>query len=154
MGNYKDFEYEFIERTLALISQYENFLHKVRFEEQYNYTLLINCLLGLIILPKERIISYIPKDSIHDSKFRTELGLKDTTINSRITNLKDLIISMRNSIAHLNLQIISMDESNLIDFISFKNGNDEIAKFASNEILPFLRYYGFWLLSNLRNFKK
>lgn len=38
MGNYRDLEYDFIERTLNLISQYEHMLHKYKFEEQYNYT--------------------------------------------------------------------------------------------------------------------
>lgn len=46
MGIYKDLEYGFIERTLNLIAQYESLLHKFKFEEQYNYTLLINCLTG------------------------------------------------------------------------------------------------------------
>jgi hypothetical protein len=47
MGNYKDLEYKFVERTLLLIAQYESTLHKFDFKEQYNYTLLINCLTGL-----------------------------------------------------------------------------------------------------------
>jgi hypothetical protein len=55
MGNYRDLEYEFVERTLLLIAQYESMLHKFDFKEQYNYTLLINCLTGLIVMPKELI---------------------------------------------------------------------------------------------------
>ncbi|MDP1800990.1 MAG: HEPN family nuclease [Bacteroidota bacterium] len=54
MGNFKDIEIEFVQRTLNLISQYESSVHKLKLEEQYNYTLLINCLLGLIVLPKEK----------------------------------------------------------------------------------------------------
>lgn len=36
MGNYKDIEVEFVERTLKLISQYESILNKFEFSEQYN----------------------------------------------------------------------------------------------------------------------
>ena len=43
MWNYKNLEYEFIERTLALIKQYKDVYPKFLFEEQYNHTLLINC---------------------------------------------------------------------------------------------------------------
>ncbi|MEW8347354.1 MAG: HEPN family nuclease [Candidatus Thiodiazotropha taylori] len=57
MGNYHDLEDEFVERTIRLIDQYYNVLGNYPFEEQFNYTLTINCLLGLIVMPKERIIS-------------------------------------------------------------------------------------------------
>jgi hypothetical protein len=58
MGNYKDLELEFIDRTIKLIDQYYAILDNYPFEEQFNYTLTINCLLGIIVMPKERIMSY------------------------------------------------------------------------------------------------
>ena len=64
MGNYHDIEKEFIERTLALLAQYEHLMYKYEFKEQYNYTLLLNCLLGLIVMPKEKTFSFIPKHRI------------------------------------------------------------------------------------------
>lgn len=64
MGNYKNLETEFIERTLRLVSQYESLMHKYPFEEQYNYTLLINSLLGVIVMPKERTIGFLPNDRL------------------------------------------------------------------------------------------
>lgn len=42
MGNYKNIEHDFIERTMNLIAQYEGIVHKYKFEEQYNFTLLLN----------------------------------------------------------------------------------------------------------------
>ena len=53
MGNYTKIEVEFIERTLELIEQYYAELEKYPYKKQFNYTLILNCMLGLIIMPKE-----------------------------------------------------------------------------------------------------
>lgn len=47
MGNYSDFETDFVQRTLALIDQYNEMIEVLGkpFREQYNYTLTLNCLL-------------------------------------------------------------------------------------------------------------
>ncbi|GHM15565.1 hypothetical protein ECZU42_47840 [Escherichia coli] len=46
MGNYSDFETDFVQRTLALIDQYNEMIEVLGkpFREQYNYTLTLNCL--------------------------------------------------------------------------------------------------------------
>lgn len=153
MGNYHDLEYEFVERTLLLISQYEGLLHRFEFKEQYNYTLLINCLTGLIVLPKERTISALPKDRLI-SRFKEEMGLVNTTINPDITNLKDLIISLRHCVAHFTIEVKSQTDEQLIDDIIFydneKGHGYEVARFKASEMLPFIRYYSNYLLHNLK----
>lgn len=158
MGNYTNFETDFIERTLALIAQYETHLHSHDFEEQYNYTLLINCLLGLIVLPKERIISYLPNHTIFDKGLMSEMGIEYSTFNHHIQDLKSLIIALRHSIAHFHITVESLDESFLIDNIIFTDidrGNTyEIARFKATELLPFIRYYSWWLLTTLKKYKK
>lgn len=153
MGNYADLEYEFIERTLALIMQYESILPRFPFKEQYNHTLLINCLLGLIVMPKERIMTYIPKKEL-THEFRMEIGLQQSSINTSITNLKDLIIKLRHSLAHFDIEVESKDEKLLIDEIVFKDNGGEIVRFAASELAPFVRYYSTWLLSNLKQYRK
>lgn len=155
MGNYKDLHIEFIERTMELISQYEGIKHQYPFEQQFNHTLLINCLLGLIVFPKEQILSYLPKHCIADRSQREEMGLFSSTFNSDITNFKDLVISLRNSIAHFHISFHSNDDQFLIDRIVFsdpKRGDAYVvATFFSDELLSFVRYYSCWLLTNLRN---
>lgn len=42
MGNYKDVETEFLERTLAIIGQYESLMYSLQENERYNHTLLVN----------------------------------------------------------------------------------------------------------------
>jgi|SRR5690606_19905368 len=102
MGNYRNVDTDFIERTLELISQYESVLHKYEFDKQFNHTLLINCLLGLIVFPKERAIYYLPKERI-DTQLLKDLGIVNSSFNPDIKELKSLIIALRHSIAHFDM---------------------------------------------------
>jgi len=152
MGNYKNIEHDFIDRTMKLIAQYESVLHKYKFEEQYNYTLLLNCLLGVIVLPKERLYSHIPNHRM-TKVLKAEMGLNESNINTDYKTLRDLIHALRNSIAHYSFEIISETNDYLINRIVFRTPQDSgfelIADFKSTELLPFLRYYADWIKSNL-----
>jgi len=99
MGNYTDIEYEFVERTLALITQYEKVMYQYPPAEQYNHTLLINCLTGLVVMPKERTINAIPKDRLL-SHVKKDMGLCHTWINPDITTLRDFMVNLRHAVAH------------------------------------------------------
>lgn len=151
MGNYKNINHDFVDRTMKLISQYESVLHRYPFEEQYNYTLLLNCLLGIIVMPKEQFFSHIPNRRITD-ELKKEMGLEKSVINKKVTTLRELVINLRNSIAHFDFEIISNNDNLLIDSIIFKDYGNEIADFKSTELLPFLRYYADWIKSNLINY--
>lgn len=151
MGIYHNLEPEFIQRTLRLIDQYYGVLEKYPFEEQFNYTLIINCLLGLIVMPKERVISYIPTDRL-TQELLAEIGSPSLVVNENIRTLRDLIRSLRHAIAHFNINVISESEDNLVDLLEFynsENGDELVAKFRANELLPFLRFYANWLLQNI-----
>lgn len=155
MGNYKNLEIDFIGRTLNLISQYESELHKYEFVNQYNYTLLINCLMGIIVMPKERIFSRLPNERL-TTKLKNEMGLFESTLDGKFKSIRDLIKGLRNSIAHFSIEIISKDHNELIDIIRFIDTDDHgkvqgiVAEFKAVELLPFIRYYGYWIISNLK----
>lgn len=153
MGNYKNIEIDFIERTLGLIAQYEGILHKYNFEQQYNHTLLINCLLGLVVFPKEKAISYLPKERI-TSKLKGDMGIFISTFNEEYTDLKGLIVALRHSIAHFNIEFESENTDFLIDKIVFKDkdkgDNYVVASFLPSELLSFIRYYGGWFIDTVR----
>ncbi len=157
MGNYKNIEHDFIERTMKLIAQYESILHKYPFEEQFNYTLLLNCLLGVIVMPKERVYSHIPNPRI-TADLKTKMGLSESIINSEYVKLRDFIHALRNSIAHSSFQIISQTEDFLVDNIVFnkkmEDGSQEIANFKSTELLPFIRYYADWVRTNILEYSE
>lgn len=151
MGNYHNLEFDFIERTMRLISQYYEILDQYPFKEQFNYTLTINCLLGLIVMPKEKVMSYIP-DTRLTADFRNQIGMEYSEIGNGIRTLRELIRGLRRSVAHFDINVISEDDRNFIDWIEFKdtqNGGKTIANFRSSELLPFLRHYSGCLLQNL-----
>lgn len=121
MGIYIDLEHDFIERTLNLIEQYENVLNDFPFAEQYNYTLLINCLTGLIVMPKERSINAIPNESL-SLEMRNDMGLIHTIIDPRCKTLRSLIKKLRNCVAHFTIEVKSdHDGVNIAEIIFYDN---------------------------------
>lgn len=155
MGNYNNLELDFIERTIRLIGQYTDMVQSLEFEDQLNYTLTINCLLGLVVMPKERVITYIPKKLL-DEVSKREMGLVNSAIDESIKNLQELIQHLRHSIAHFDIEVVSTCQNNLVDFIEFKGSGNQpevIARFSAPEIFPFLQYYAQGLSENLRRYR-
>jgi hypothetical protein len=150
--NYSKIEIDFIERTIALIDQYEELKERFDFSEQYDHTLLTNCLLGLIVFPKERTISFIPKEKLIFIKTLQEWGVKKTTFNENIKDTRELFHRLRNAVAHFGIDFISDTHENKIDRIVFTDAEAGIfiANFYSNEILPFLKYFSSILIENLK----
>ena len=156
MGNYQDIESEFVDRTLRLIDQYYEVLDRYPFEEQFNYTLTINCLLGLIVMPKERVISYVPTDRL-TREYQNEIGSPSLEIGANIVTLRDLIKALRNAVAHFDIKVTSEDDRNLVDWLEFsdsENGGAIIARFRGSELLPFLRHYAKCLLENMNKYRR
>lgn len=156
MGNYHDIESDFVERTLKLIDQYYQMLDRYPFEEQFNYTLTINCLLGLIVMPKERVISYVPTDRL-SREYQAEIGSPSLEVGANVVTLRDLIKALRNAVAHFDIKVISKDDRNLVDWLEFsdsENGGVLVARFRGSELLPFLRYYSKCLLENMEKYRR
>ena len=151
MGNYSDFETEFVQRTLALIDQYNEMIEVQGkpFREQYNYTLTLNCLLGLIVLP--RALSFLPADRL-TQQLKTSMGLQASQLPGPEMTLRDLILKMRNSVAHFSVQVVSVSAEHLVDLIAFRDDPEDenaYATFSAPELLPFLKYYAAQLLGNM-----
>lgn len=152
MGNYHDLAPEFIERTLRLIEQYYAALDNYLFEEQFNYTLTINCLLGLIVMPKERVITYVPTDRLTQEYLAT-IGVSSLEVRQSTRTLRELIVSLRHAVAHFDIKVVSESEENLVDrleFLDSENDGELVARFRAKELLPFLRHYASCLLENMR----
>lgn len=153
MGNYSDFETEFVQRTLALIDQYNEMIKALGkpFREQYNYTLTLNCLLGLIVLPKERALSFLPADRL-TQQLKTSMGLQESQLPGPEMTLRALILKMRNSVAHFSVQVVSVSDERLVDLIAFRDDPEDenaYATFSAPELLPFLKYYATLLFNNM-----
>jgi len=108
--DYRQFECDFILRTLKIIEQYETFVEKkVPDAEKYEVTLLINCFVGLLILPHELHFKRNPSLSLIKLE---EWGLPKDFVKSwgekkdNERDIREIIRHMRNSIAHLKIKPI------------------------------------------------
>ncbi len=114
------FERDFIQRTLAIISQYEKYVeNNVPGHEQFEVTLLINCLIGLLVVPKECFTEYFDKHDASVEDFSSWGLSKDQLIEWGYTRdrnkmlpdtekphtLKTLVQGMRNSACHIRFKI-------------------------------------------------
>ncbi|VCY60585.1 hypothetical protein BANRA_05606 [Escherichia coli] len=151
MGNYSDFETDFVQRTLALIDQYNEMIEVLGkpFREQYNYTLTLNCLRSYRVTERER--SFLPADRL-TRQLKAEMGLHESQLPGPEMNLRELIHKMRNSVAHFCVQVESASDAHLVDWIVFRESQEDgevYASFSAPELLPFLKYYATLLLDNM-----
>ena len=124
MGTYEDFDLDFANRTEQILIQYEKCIPTGK--ENYEVTLLLNCLLGLVILPQERRFSEIPDlglDAMDSWGLRSSFVCSWGKVTARDRNtLPGLIHRLRNSIAHLIIEAHgSRDNISEIEFRD-KNG--------------------------------
>lgn len=106
----------FIKRTKSIIHQYEDFSSENK--ERYEVTLKINCLFGLLIIPK----------TAYYSEFRSSITVKDGSkyyieINNKQVETCDskiLFHCLRNALAHW----LEKGNKNL----QFENENGEISR--------------------------
>jgi len=108
------FDKEFISRTLSIVHQYDRYvMDSVPLVEQFEVTLLINGLLGLLVLPKENCYSCIPRLPVHRL---TEWGMSSDIVKKWGTRpkerdcaddftVRELIRRMRNSVTHMNFRL-------------------------------------------------
>lgn len=94
-------EKDFVLRTLHILENYDG---------PYGVTLLVNCLLGLIVLPKERGYNHIAEP---DGIRFEDLGLQESDIlcwgkvPERERTAARFIRCIRNSVAHIQIESIS-----------------------------------------------
>jgi hypothetical protein len=102
MSEYKNFEYDFVKRTLEDVEHYDG---------PHDVTALINSCVGLLVIPKEKLFEKVPIDILEDS-IKT-FGIKKSNIkyiaserqsiqfdNYDEYNVRNVVTHMRNSVAH------------------------------------------------------
>lgn len=103
MSFHSDFEREFMDRSLRLVKEYKG---------PYDASILLNCLLGLLIVPKEACLKAIPTDPIGDLR---KWGVSPDSIknfgkskgpNDDPRTLRGLVWHLRNAIAHFRFKPI------------------------------------------------
>ena len=128
-----DFEKAFMERSLELVQEYKG---------PYDATILLNCLLGLLIVPKETCIQSIPLDSIDTLN---EWGISRASIKNLGTSrgpddnpetLRGLVWRLRNAVAHFRFRPIP--ESGEVEAFHFHDQSGFEAEVKLSELKKFV----------------
>jgi len=109
---------EYLTRTLANLVAIENL--KAKGESVFETTQLINSLLGLIVFPRQSALSRIPKMQLASLRSKGWTLPLENNQYMNVTELRELVTSLRHAIAHFNIEFIS-DNSNSIGAIKFWN---------------------------------
>ncbi|HMU44058.1 MAG TPA: HEPN family nuclease [Ignavibacteriaceae bacterium] len=116
MSIYLQQEYDFIERTKKIIKQYETIKEK----EKYEVTLLLNCFVGLLILPQQYWYEHQPETIISEKDW----GISPEHIifikKEEIKNVKNVVRHLRNAISHYHFVAFS-DDNKSISHIKFED---------------------------------
>jgi hypothetical protein len=119
VGGYEKIERDFIERTLRILDQYDELVRgHVDQAHEYEVTLLLNCLLGLLIYPQQvahqkRMDRWLTRELVMDhghvwgikpeyvKSAGYKSGSKDAeAISIEQLTLRNLLRQMRNTAAH------------------------------------------------------
>jgi hypothetical protein len=138
MSQYKSprTEIEFTKRTLSIIEQYKE--RECYLVDQYfDVTLLLNCLLGLIVLPRESKLNSITDCELPNKIKSTIIYAKDKNENSISLKFNEYIIGLRNGIVHFgakNSLTFLNDEGkiNAVEIIGNTNHEQHEIKYRFN----------------------
>jgi hypothetical protein len=128
-----DFARSFMQRTLTLATEYQGPL---------DATLLVNCLLGLLVVPKESLLEKIPKVAFSEIRDR---GISPSSVKrfgkcnpgqEHEPDLRQLVQRLRNAVAHFRLEPIHLDGE--VRGYSFSDQNGFHAELELAEIKAFV----------------
>lgn len=147
MVDYSRMEIDFIKRTLHILVQYQEMIQpNVQADQQYEVTLLMNCLLGLLIYPQQfaaqknnKFSGWLSQDYVINIGEQWGIHLQDIRcaghkngklpgefipITVEKLTLRNLIRQMRNATAHINFKVGETSISGQIEAIEFRGGTE------------------------------
>ena len=101
MSYLSNFERSFSEHTLHLVRGYDG---------PYDATLMVNCLLGLLVVPKETVLDAIPEAPLSDlprwgiQRSSIKCAGRPTKTNPNPESLRGLVANLRHSVAHFRIR--------------------------------------------------
>ena len=133
MSYLSNFERSFSEHTLNLVQGYKG---------PFDATLLVNCLLGLLVVPKETMLSAIPEDPLSSlSKWGIAPSCvkspgRPTLKNPNPETLRGLVTNLRHSVAHFRIKPIPATDA--VHSFEFKNEVGLYAVISITELREFV----------------
>ena len=140
----KNFDKEFVERTKKIIE------NSSTIGNEYDITLLINCMLALVVLPVE-------KTNESNKNFQDEITnkLKEMNVVKKSTNEDSLFRAIKNALSHLHIEI--KNKNGIIYKIIFRDKKHNKAEchtmleFDTNQLKDFVIFVANQHLERLSN---
>jgi hypothetical protein len=158
MSNYKKQEHDFIIRTKEIIKQYDDFIKKgnvVNEDKIYDTTLLLNCFVGLLILPQQVWYNYLPSEDLCIE----EWGLNPENISlikeDKNISVKNVVRHLRNSVSHYYFKAFSNDDKDIshIKFSDYTNTKNPISTFEAripvSEVRDFVSKFSSYMINKM-----
>lgn len=152
MSAYRQQEYDFVARTKKIIEQYEEF--ELTNNEKYEVTLLVNCFVGLLILPQQHWFNNLPTELISEGNW----GLRNGSISylkaGEEKTVKQIVRHLRNSVSHYHFRMFD-NSQNQISKIRFEdyapnNGPKTFeAVITIDELNRFIQIFSQWFLDEM-----
>lgn len=138
MGLYANIDVDFARRTLKIMEQYDR--SKQKGPENFEVTLLVNCLVGLLILPHARRTELIPDVPIEelgewsiDSSFIKSWG------DTKNKTLRQPVRQLRNSVAHFRIEAEGTEKD--IETLKFSDKNGFNASIPVSNLRAFVQKF-------------
>lgn len=128
MSYYTNQDLDFVVRTKEIIKQY-NTIFKEK-NKQFEITLFLNCFVGLLIIPQQRLFKSLPKKPIDNSNNDWGIIPEDIEIiKDERKSISNIARHLRNSLSHY--RFIANPDNQEISSISFED------KLLDNETISF-----------------
>ena len=150
MSNYKIQEIDFIKRTKRIIEQYEQLVMPIVPKiEQYETTLFLNCLVGLLIIPEQKWFENLPETVVTEIEWGISPAIISIITDSKgiqeDKTVKNVAKHLRNSIAHNNFNVLKADVITDIRFKDYKDKRKTLQTFSAiisvKEITKFVQKF-------------
>jgi hypothetical protein len=149
MGAYENIDIDFAKRTLRILEQYDQ--TKQPGLENFEVTLLVNCLIGLLVLPQQRRndrIPDIPVDELADwgiePGFIASWGKSVNTFGKKQT-LRRLVYHLRNGVCHFRIEAEGTKKD--IERLTFSDQNGFRATIPVDNLKTFAKKFASTLSS-------
>lgn len=153
---YQNFNIDFVKRTIELLESVET---------EYDVTLLINCLFGLIVIPTEYKYHRATYEKYAEKCLE---NIKKYSFRRKCEDEQDLVRCIKNSLSHLNFQVGSDGSKlNMIKFrdkkfykningVYFKNNNGNVTEieFTVDKLREFAHEMAKYYLSIIEKRKR
>ncbi len=157
MSMYLQQEFDFIQRTKIIIEQYDEHFCNKNTDMKFDVTLLLNCMVGLLILPHTYWFGYLPKELISKAQW----GIHPDNISfikiGETKSVDEVTRHLRNSLSHYRFQVFK-DENNEINEIYFEDRDEKEKTFEANipisGIKIFMDKFSQWVLDEMKEEKQ